>query len=272
MLILKFTVIKKNSTFSQLNNPEYKPATRGLRPDSKSPATTQSLSTSPVTISGQNRYATFEFTEDPFKNYRYDDLDNIDPFEDDNLDKNKNLSSGKTFFKFEEDDLAYETPIGSERETFESKFPETDAFDADFSFASDPFCSTSSKTDRVNGNVISLFSNSDTVSSDKSLNLPGNDPFMLKKDESKLDKDFKADDAFVSQTTTKINEKTLPNEEAQLVWAAKESLRLEEERLKQEAQEKADYEYALALSKKNTAKDKSTIRNFLRLGRNSPAT
>ncbi|KAK6643175.1 hypothetical protein RUM43_004678 [Polyplax serrata] len=260
---------------SKLKKAEIKPPARGLRTDTKSPALSQSQSASPINTSGQNRYAAFEFTEDPFKNYRYEDLSNIDPFEEDvgtgsSTDKNKNISSD--FFKFE-DDLAYETPIGEERESFEMKFPKVDAFDADFSFGSE-LTGATEKMDKVNGNAVGLFKNSELVFSEKNLNLSsgsGGDPFLMRRDERRIG--GKTDDPFtLDKGAGKADGKSLPNEEMQLVWAAKESLRLEEERLKQEAQEKADYEYALALSKKdNNSKDKKTIKNLLRLGRNTPA-
>lgn len=253
-----------------MNKPEPNPATRGLRSDSKSPALNQSQSASPVNSSTQSRYAAFDFTEDPFKNYRYEDLANIDPFEEETLDKNKNVSSGKDFFKFE-DDLAYETPIGSEREAFESKFPKADVFETDFTFGSDLMAATAKAADKVNGNAINLFSNSEHGFSEKNSSGAISDPFFTKKDDKKMNQNLKEDDFFGRDKLDKVEGMSLPKEELQLAWAAKESLRLEEERLKQEAQEKADYEYALALSKKDSTKDKKTIRDFLRLGRNTPA-
>lgn len=49
--------------------------------------------------------------------------------------------------------------------------------------------------------------------------------------------------------------KNIPPESEQLAWAAKESLRLEEDRKKREKQEEAELQLAIQLSKK----DKSNI-------------
>lgn len=268
----------KNSAFLQFSKPETKPTIGGLRPESASPAQSRSTSAFSST-SNQGRYATFEFTEDPFKNYRYDDLFGIaDPFEEDasSLEKKKPGSgSGKSDpFGFQVDDLAYETPVGGEPESFEAKFPKIDAFDSNFSFGNDPF--SDSKTDKINGNSESLFSNNKHPFSDKNSNM-NSDPFHSKKIDVKRP-DSSSDNFFGKQKTDKFDNsstKNLPNEDLQLVWAAEESIRLEEERLKREEQEKADLEYALALSKKdnNTLnRDRRRIRDFLRLGKNSPAT
>lgn len=245
---------------------------------------------SPVTSTTQGRYATFEFTEDPFKNYRYDDLFNIvDPFEEDNGNVEKEPSTTAAAatttttttmttkaFGFESDDLAYETPIGIDTESFESKFPKIDAFDAAFSFGSDPFSSDVSKENKIYGNTVNIFSNKKKNVSDKNLNNINSDPFDLKKTEvTKLENSLATDDFFGRQKCSSSLDKSLPGEDYQLCWAEQESLKMEEERLKQEAQEKADLEYAIAVSKKDSNtlnKDKGRIRNLLRFGRNSPAT
>lgn len=272
VLKIEFYSNIKNSAFLQLTKPDTKPTLGGLRPGSASPAHQHSQSVSPVSVSSttQNRYASFEFTEDPFKNYRYDDLFNIaDPFEDDNagLDKNKNQSrtsttGGKTDpFGFQTDDLAYETPIGADAKSFEAKFPKIDAFDSDFTFGNDPFSSPLKSAEKVNGNSDSFFS-SKNLFSDKNSNK--SDPFASKKPQAPV--------------STVLDGKNMVAEDLQMYWAAQESLRLEEERRKQEAQEKADFEYALALSKKDSkdnstlGREKKKIKNLLRLGRHSPAT
>lgn len=265
-----------------MTKPEPKPTLGGLRPESASPAHHHSQSVSPVGVStSQNRYASFEFTEDPFKNYRYDDLFNIaDPFEEDNnfsVDKNKNKpATGKSDpFGFQVDDLAYETPIGADAELFEAKFPKIDAFDSDFSFGKDPFSCDSTKADKVNGNE-DFFSNNKNLFSDKNSNHSKSDPFSVKKAPSKVEgSSINFDNLLGKQKLDKFEAKVIPAEDVQLAWAAQESLRIEEERRKQEAQEKADYEYALALSKKDSStlsREKKKIKNILRLGRHSPAT
>lgn len=48
--------------------------------------------------------------------------------------------------------------------------------------------------------------------------------------------------------------KNVPPEDEQLAWAAKESLRLEEDRKKRQKQEEADLALAIKLSKKDNKK------------------
>lgn len=127
------------------------------------------------------------------------------------------------------DDVAKKTPIGADAESFEAEFPEIEAeIPEDFSFGNDHFSSSQIIVKN------SIHSESD--------------PFVAKKARFiKLD----SSSEYLFGGKKKLKNKPLPTEDLQLFWAEQESLRLEEERRKQEAQEVADVEYALALSKKD---------------------
>jgi epidermal growth factor receptor substrate 15 len=143
-------------------------------------ATKASATTKATTQHPQHLYAGLEFTEDPFRNYRYEDPFNIsDPFDNERDVKSSPAAGTKL------DPFGLETDSG-----FASEFP--------------------TPTSKMNGGA-------------------STDPFAA---------------GLGLQAHTDI-----PPEDQQLAWAAAESLRLEEERRKRLAQEQADLEYALALSR-----------------------
>lgn len=134
-----------------------------------------------------------DFTDDPFRDYRYEDPFNI-TFDDDDDDDNGNPNAG------------------TKRDTFPSK---NDSSNNNNLFSDDKFDPFGLDNGR------------------QSVPLPQSDPFTINNNRSKSER---------------MLTKTL-NEEEQLAWAARESLKLEEDRKKRLLQEQADLELAITLSK-----------------------
>jgi len=202
-----------------------------------------SSSASPSLPQSKNRYEAFEFTEDPFKNYRYEDVFSIaDPFSDDATSPSHVFSSDT-----------------ARADAFEARFPKSDVFDSD-----DPFGGDFAKEDLVNGNKgsisLNLFDGKEKFSDSNANKLLNSDPFNLPNPVRK------------PETSIPVGKRNA-SEDLELAWAAKDSLRLEDERRQREQQEKSDLELAIALSKKdNEGTERRPFRNLLRRGRNTPTT
>ncbi|XP_032690473.1 epidermal growth factor receptor substrate 15-like 1 isoform X2 [Odontomachus brunneus] len=214
-----------------------------------------------------------DFTEDPFRDYRYEDPFNItDPFaEDETEDVNANKSSSGVNKTAAADPFGFETISA-----FSSKNASAKAFDSDFSntfslakakieknaiTANNKFDADFGKafaTDNRNSRVIETdFSNAfanvkaKTVDLDEAFSAKGakivtkREPDVMKTktayNEEKLANDF-----------NKIwngNNVTNLSEEEQLAWAEKQSLKTEQERLKRKEKEDADLALAIELSR-----------------------
>lgn len=165
-----------------------------------------------------------DFTDDPFKNYRYEDPFNIaDPFDDEPSDTST-ISA---------------TPAAATATTTSKSADNLDAF----GFAT--FITNAKAT-------LDPFASSG-LGGRQSVPLPtSTSAFSLPPPNSALSGRASAPlDPFAA---AKPN---LPPEDQQLAWAAAESLRLEEARKKRQLQEQADLEYAIALSKQDATSSSS---------------
>ncbi|XP_054012324.1 epidermal growth factor receptor substrate 15-like 1 isoform X2 [Hylaeus anthracinus] len=206
-----------------------------------------------------------DFTEDPFRDYRYVDPFNIaDPFADDaeDFNANKNNEMGKM------DPFSYGTSSVLSRKNSFTKAFETDfsntfplaknkiekdnaKFDADFVKAfsddnrnikvieSDAFPNTKTKTVDID----EAFS----TKSEKSARRQGLDLGLSKSKASFNDKKSKAD---LGKIWNGNNPPLALTEEEQFLWASKESMKFEEERRRRKQKEDAELALALELSKK----------------------
>lgn len=143
-----------------------------------------------------------DFTDDPFRDYRYEDPFNIKfDSDDDDLNKNDNNKINNN----------------NSNEMKKKKNINNDKFDP---FGLDGRQSVPiSKVDPFDNSVIN---NNNNNSGRSSVPLP---------------------------TSKRDNNNKLLSEDYQLAWAARESLKLEEDRKQTELQEQADLELAIALSK-----------------------
>lgn len=205
-----------------------------------------------------------DFTEDPFRDYRYEDPFNIaDPFADDteDLNANKSKETGKV------DPYGYRTTSIPPRENSFSK-----SFDSDFS---NTFPLTRNKIDKDNAkfdaDFMKAFSDdnkniktveSDIFSNTKPKIVDIDEAFSAKSE--KLNKKHGQDFAHYKSKAS-FNDKKSKNEtgkvwngnntplslteEEQLFWASQQSLKTEEERRKRKQKEEAELALALELSK-----------------------
>nr|CAG4638275.1 EOG090X01QX [Cyclestheria hislopi] len=186
-------------------------------------------SSTKTTATQEHRYAELEFTEDPFKDVGFGDPFDVtgdDPF----TLPSTTSSPGK-----KKNDNSFD-PFNQEKDPFSSPRSKAD-FDSAFSTSSvwngrsDPFSPADSKSPGLSDEFKFSPNNSH-----------GKSPVPVASSTLK-NKTLKTKD-FVNDPIPKLTE------EAQLAWAARESVRLEEERRrKAELQEKADLEMAIALSK-----------------------
>lgn len=163
-----------------------------------------------------------DFTDDPFRDYRYEDPFNI-TFDDDDDNNNNNKTSQKT----------KTGSLSNELDAFGLSSSSTEKFDPfglldgrqsvplPTTTTADPFVNNA----RINNN------NNNNNDNNNNKNLSGR----------------------LSAPITK-NTKAFLSEDAQLAWAARESLKLEEDRKKRQLQEQADLELAISLSKAESNK------------------
>ncbi|XP_020281722.1 epidermal growth factor receptor substrate 15-like 1 isoform X3 [Pseudomyrmex gracilis] len=201
-----------------------------------------------------------DFTEDPFRDYRYEDPFNIsDPFADQTEDVNANKSSGTD----KTDPFGFET-------TFSGKnVSTTKAFDNNFTYSLDKTKIEGSNVNKFNADFGKAFSVDNKNIKDVEANFSHTFANIKTKpidlDEAFSTKNTKTFAKHVSdvahiKTNNTYKDQKLPSdfdkmwngnnvtnlsEEEQLAWAAKQSIRAEEERLKR--QEKEDAELALAI-------------------------
>ncbi|XP_043261752.1 epidermal growth factor receptor substrate 15-like 1 isoform X2 [Colletes gigas] len=205
-----------------------------------------------------------DFTEDPFRDYRYADPFNIaDPFADDaeDFNANKNNEMGKV------DPFSYGTTSTLSRKNsftkgfdtdFSNTFPlaknkiekDNAKFDADFvkafsddnrnikAIESDAFPNTKTKTVDID----EAFS----TKSEKSARRQAHDLSQNKSKTSYNDKKSKTD---VGKSWNGNNAPLALTEEEQVVWASQQSLKSEEERRRRKQQEEVELALALELSK-----------------------
>ncbi|XP_076386139.1 epidermal growth factor receptor pathway substrate 15 isoform X3 [Megachile rotundata] len=169
-----------------------------------------------------------DFTEDPFRDYRYEDPFNIaDPFADDaeDLNANKSKETGKV------DPFGYGTTSIPPRENSFSK-----SFDADFS---NTFPLTRNKIDKDNAKFDADFMK---AFSDDNRNIKTVESDVFSNTKPKA---VDIDEAFSAKSEKLIKK----HEEEQFVWASQQSLKTEEERRRRKQKEEAELALALELSK-----------------------
>jgi len=218
-----------------------------------------------------------DFTEDPFRDYRYEDPFNItDPFADEteNLNANKNRGMDKT------DPFGFETIS-----TFSNNIP-VKVFDNNFS---NTFPLSKAKAERNNTNDTSSASKFDVdfgkafSVDNKNIRDIETDFFQafanVKARTVNLDEAFSTKDAKTAarhenvmrtlKSNITYNEKLMNNfgkmwnsnnitnlsEEEQLAWAEKQSIKAEEERLRRKEKEDAELALALELSKQGKSEN-----------------
>lgn len=175
------------------------------------------------------------------------------------------------------DPFTPESTTAAATDAFEARFPKLDAFDVDDTFGED-----FAKADLVNGNKmdssVNLFNGKEKFSDSNANAMPGKtfniDPFLAQsaKMDSKPDIFISTEGLFGKKKGgDRGSSKGGVSDDLQLAWAAKESIRLEQERRQREEQERSDLEMAIALSKKENS-EKRSFRNLLRRGRNTPTT
>jgi len=219
-----------------------------------------------------------DFTEDPFRDYRYEDPFNItDPFADEteDLNANKNRRMDKT------DPFGFETIS-----TFSNNIP-VKVFDNNFS---NTFPLSKAKAERNNTNDTSSASKFDVdfgkafSADNKNIRDIETDFFQafanVKAKTINLDEAFSTKDAKTAarhelnvmrtlKSNITYNEKLTNNfgkmwngnnitnlsEEEQLAWAEKQSIKAEEERLRRKEKEDAELALALELSKQGKSEN-----------------
>ncbi|XP_011704328.1 PREDICTED: epidermal growth factor receptor substrate 15-like 1 isoform X3 [Wasmannia auropunctata] len=220
-----------------------------------------------------------DFTEDPFRDYRYEDPFNItDPFADETEDFNANKSKGTD----KTDPFGFETIS-----TFSSKNTSTKVFDNNFS---NTFPLAKAKTEKNNTSDTSSASKFDVdfgkAFSVDNKNIQNEADFSqafanVKTRTVNLDEAFSSKDAKTasrhelnvmrtSKSNVTYNDEKLTNnfgktwngnnisnlsEEEQLAWAEMQSIKAEEERLRRKEKEDAELALALELSKQGKSEN-----------------
>lgn len=212
-----------------------------------------------------------DFTEDPFRDYRYEDPFNItDPFVDETEDLNANENNKE---KYKTDPFGFETICA-----FSSKNTSIKVFDNDFSntFFAKAKAERSNTNDASDANKFDVdFGKAFSADNKNVQDIDFSQAFANVKartvnlDEAFSTKDVKTaaknelDVIRTSKSNIIYNNEKLTNfgkmwngnnianlsEEEQLAWAEKQSIKAEEDRLKRKEKEDAELAFALELSK-----------------------
>jgi len=207
-----------------------------------------------------------DFTEDPFQDYRYEDLFNItDPFADETDDLNRNKSNK----------LDHTDPFGfGTISTFSNKNVLIKSFDSDFTNTLIKEKVEKDGTNKFNMDFEkALFSNnrnvrsietdfSQTFANIKTKTTDLDEAFSTKstktiiKHESDVKRTSKSniiynDEKFANDFSKMWNGNNIVNlsEEEQVAWAEKQSMKAEEERVKRKEKEDAELALAIELSR-----------------------
>lgn len=211
-----------------------------------------------------------DFTEDPFKDYRYEDPFNIDPFADDTSDSNANKTTTSNTSKLD--------AFGFDENSFTSKDTFVRAFDSDFSKTlPSPKIKSDRNTSKFEADFGKAFSDSNrndftfTTGRSKPTKLSNIDETFASKNDTKSAKkshlSFRDKLVFGGEKKNKNannkswngNSRALnPTEEEQIAWAEQQSIIAEEERRKIKAREDAELEMALERSKIEAAKSRKS--------------
>ncbi|XP_033224210.1 epidermal growth factor receptor substrate 15-like 1 isoform X2 [Belonocnema kinseyi] len=212
-----------------------------------------------------------DFTEDPFKDYRYEDPFNIDPFADDTSDSNANKTTISNTSKLD--------AFGFDENSFSSKDTFVRAFDSDFSKTlPSPKTKSDRNTSKFEADFGKAFSDSNrndftfTTGRSKPTKLSNIDETFATKNETKSAKksNLSFRDKLVLGASEKKNKNANnkswngnsralnPTEEEQIAWAEQQSIIAEEERRRMKAREDAELQMALERSKIEAVKSKKS--------------
>ncbi|KAK3927147.1 Epidermal growth factor receptor substrate 15-like 1 [Frankliniella fusca] len=228
-----------------------------------SPGSVTSTSASEST----HRYAAFEFTEDPFRNYRYEDPFNIaDPFDEDANGNGVGSSPGNKSGPVDPFGFA-SSPV---TDKFSQPLREDPLFGDDFgdSFHNNKKQMSKNVDDMSNNNMKSP--KSDIHSRSLTEKISKEKKHFWTKDNHQQTKTKDKEPSFLSGKFFRKNAShngsdssgapapapatAAAFEDQQLSWAAAESMRMEEERRRRQEQENADLALALALSRLDSGK------------------
>ncbi|XP_043472838.1 epidermal growth factor receptor substrate 15-like 1 isoform X2 [Leptopilina heterotoma] len=198
-----------------------------------------------------------DFKEDPFKDYRYDDLDNLDPFNDEFLlsgDSNANKTSSAN-------SASRLDPFGFDENSFTSGNSFDKAFDSDFSKTLPlPKNKNEKANSKFSVDFNKAFSNTNKNQGSNTMRTKSNVAFASKNDAKSDKKSPFKDKSLFGDKKNKTNrvwngeKKDLNSEERQMAWASRESLREEDERRKRRDQEDLELSLALERSKLETGR------------------
>ncbi|XP_071650415.1 uncharacterized protein Eps-15 isoform X1 [Temnothorax longispinosus] len=276
------TTIDNNNSFASSGFADF--ANFDSKPEPTANRTAPPRATSKTThVAAMAQPKLSDFTEDPFRDYRYEDPFNItDPFADEAEDLNANKRSSSSSRGTEKTD-----PFGFEtRSAFSSKNALAKVFDNDFSSTfplakakaernstSDTSTSSASKFDVDFGKAFSAdnknvrdieadFSQAFANVKAKTINL---DEAFASKDAKAVARQHESDVAHAFKSNVIYNDEKLADsfgkmwngnnitnlsEDEQLAWAEKQSIKAEEERLRRKEKEDAELALALELSKR----------------------
>ncbi|XP_043796003.1 epidermal growth factor receptor substrate 15-like 1 isoform X2 [Apis laboriosa] len=209
-----------------------------------------------------------DFTEDPFRDYRYEDLFNIaDPFADDTEDfnANKNETTAGNVDPFSYGTISALSRKNSFTKNFDTDFSNTLSFtknkidkdnakfDTDFvkAFSDDNRNIKTIESDAFSNIKIKTIDIDEAFSTknEKSTKRHGQDLAHNKSKSSSFnDKKSKSE---IGKIWNGSNTPLTLSEEEQFVWASQQSLKTEEERRRRKKQEEAELALALELSKQD---------------------
>ncbi|XP_036142017.1 epidermal growth factor receptor substrate 15-like 1 isoform X2 [Monomorium pharaonis] len=264
-----------SSGFADFSNFDSKPEPTANRTTTPTKATTDEIH---VTMT-QPKLS--DFTEDPFRDYRYEDPFNItDPFADETEDLNANKSKKD---KIPSDPFGFETICAFSNKNTSAKVFDNDfsnmfslakakaernstndgsdvsKFDVDFGKA----FSTDNKNIRdVEADFCQTFTNvkARTVNLDEAFSTKENNIKAAARNELDVIRTSKSNIIYNNEKLANLgmwNGNNIANlsEEEQLAWAEKQSIKTEEERLRRKEKEDAELALALELSKQGKSGD-----------------
>lgn len=218
-------------------------------------------------MSGQPKLS--DFTEDPFRDYRYEDLFNItDPFADEAEDLNANKNSGvdrtENLFDFGTTSTFSDKDAALSIKTFDNDFTSTfphiktkeksniNKFNVDFGKA---FSVDNKNTRGIETDFAKVKTR--TIDLDEAFSMK-NAKTITKHESDQTSKYNTCNDEKLTNNFAKMwngNNVTNLSEEEQLAWAERQSIKAEEERLKLKEKEDAELALAIELSRQGKSEN-----------------
>ncbi|XP_011874640.1 PREDICTED: epidermal growth factor receptor substrate 15-like 1 isoform X2 [Vollenhovia emeryi] len=262
------TTLDNNNSFASSGFADFANFDSKPEPTANRTAPARATSKTHVAVAQQPKLS--DFTEDPFRDYRYEDPFNItDPFADETEDLNANKSSRGTTDPFGFETRAAFSSKGnlgtSAKDNFDNDFSNTfplakakaerdgtssaSKFDVDFGKA---FSAENKANVRdIEAEFSQAFANvkaSKTINLDEAFSAKDNAKAAARHESSVCYNDEKLSDSFGKMWNG--NNITNLSEDEQLAWAEKQSIKAEEERLRRKEKEDAELALALELSKR----------------------